>query len=161
MFRRSAVATIGTVLTFAVGQTLPAQAAIIRYDFSNTDKTLVGNFSFDQAATKDQLVTVAEGLKIFASYGGKTYTEANDSLASVFTNLQGKIPPNQGLGLQFVVPDVFTVNAENFIDVATVQTVAYTAHSIPEPSAMLGLSIVGLGFLVAKKKHFAKKTKVS
>ncbi|WP_242072066.1 PEP-CTERM sorting domain-containing protein [Nostoc sp. FACHB-110] len=153
MFKQLAATTIGTVLMFAAGKTLPAQAAIIRYDFSNADKTLIGSFSFDQAAAQDdQLVTVDEGLKIFAAYGGQTYTEANDSFASVLTNFLGEIPANQGLGLQFVVPDIFTVNAGSFIDANTVQTVSYTSYPIPEPSTIVGLSILGLGLLVAKKK---------
>ncbi|MBE9209237.1 PEP-CTERM sorting domain-containing protein [Nostoc sp. LEGE 06077] len=156
MLKKLAAATIGTVLIFAAGESFPAQAAIIRYDFSNSDRTLIGNFSFDQAAAADdQLVTVAEGLRIYATYGGQTYTEANDSLAAVFTNFLGEVPPGQGLGLQYVV-DAFTVNAENLIAANSVQRVAYTANPVPEPSAVLGLSVFGLGLLARKKKQSAK-----
>ncbi|MBD2498958.1 PEP-CTERM sorting domain-containing protein [Nostoc sp. FACHB-280] len=159
MLKKLAAATVGTVLIFAAGETLPAQAAIIRYDFSNSDRTLVGNFSFNQAAAADdQFVTVGEGLKIYATFGGRTYTEADDALAAVFTTFSGEIPPNQGLGLQYVV-NAFNVNAENFITVDSLQSVTYTASPVPEPSAVLGLSVFGLGLLARKKQQSAKSSK--
>ncbi|MBU7586350.1 MAG: PEP-CTERM sorting domain-containing protein [Nostoc sp. TH1S01] len=159
MLKKLAAATVGTVLFFAAGETFPAQAAIIRYDFSNSDGTLIGNFSFNQAAAADdQFVTVDEGLKIYATFGGQTYTEADDSLAAVFTNFLGEIPPGQGLGLQYVV-NAFTINAENFIAGNSVQPVTYTASPVPEPSAILGLSVFGLGLLARKKQQSAKSSK--
>jgi hypothetical protein len=97
--------------------------SIIYYKFSNTDKTLTGSLSFDQAAAVDQQVTIAEGLKISGTYGGQTYTQANDALALLLTNQSGEIA-NQGLGLQFVT-NAFTANAENFVDSNTVQTITY------------------------------------
>lgn len=108
----------------------------------------------DEAATADQQVTVSEGLKIFATFNGQTYTEADDALAVVFTDFLGNIPNEQGLGLQFEIADVFTVYTDTFINPndatdAGVQSVTYT--SIPEPSSILGLSVLGLGLLLAKK----------
>ncbi|MEH1842301.1 MAG: hypothetical protein V7L20_27115 [Nostoc sp.] len=82
IFKKLAAATVGTALIFSLGETIPARAATLTYNFSNDDKTLIGTFSFDQAAADDQEVTIAEGLKISASYGGQSYTEADDPLAS-------------------------------------------------------------------------------
>ena len=149
IFKKLAAVTVGTALIFSLGETIPAQAATLIYDFSNEDKTLIGTFSFDQAAADDQQVTIAEGLKIFATYGGQSYTEADDSLASVFTDFFGNIPEEQGLGLQFT-PGTFEVYSDNFIGLNDVQTVSYT--SVPEPNFTLGLSVLGLGVLFAKKQ---------
>jgi hypothetical protein len=153
IFKKLASVTVGTALIFAVGETIPAQAAILIYDFSNTSKTLTGTFSFDQAAADDQEVTISEDLKLFATYGGKSYTEADDPLASVLTDFSGKIRNQGGLGLQFT-PGTFEVYRENFIDRndltnAGVQSVTYT--SVPEPTFMLGSCIFGLGLLIRKK----------
>ncbi|MBH8577402.1 PEP-CTERM sorting domain-containing protein [Nostocaceae cyanobacterium CENA369] len=154
IFKKLAVATVGTVLVFSVGETLPAQAANLTYSFANVDKTLTGTFSFDEAAAADQQVTISEGLKIIATYNGQSYTEANDSSALVLTNFSGKIPQGQGLGLQFVVPDAFTVYSGNFINPkdptdAGVQSITYTP--VPEPNSILGLSVLGLGLFLGKK----------
>ncbi len=153
MFKKLASVTVGTAMIFAVGEIMPAQAAILIYDFSNTSKTLKGTFLFDQAAADDQEVTISEGLKLFATYGGQSYTEADDPLASVLTDFSGKIPNQGGLGLQFT-PGTFEVYRENFINRndltdAGVEFVSYT--SVPEPTFMLGSCMFGLGLLVRKK----------
>ncbi|WP_373530554.1 PEP-CTERM sorting domain-containing protein [Nostoc sp.] len=156
IFKKLAAVTLGTALIFSLGETTSAQAATLIYDFSNDNKTLTGTFSFDQAAaTDDQQVTIAEGLKIFATYGGQSYTEADDSLASVFTDFSGTILNEAGLGLSFTLGS-FNVYRESFIDLndstdAGVQTVTYTYRSVPEPSFMLGLSVVGLSLFLSKK----------
>ncbi|MDZ8224679.1 PEP-CTERM sorting domain-containing protein [Nostoc sp. ChiVER01] len=152
IFKKLAAATVGTALIFSLGETIPAQAAVT-YNFFNDDKTLTGTFSFNQAAAGDQEVTIAEGLKISASYGGQSYTEADDPLASVFTDKTGKIFNKVGLGLYFT-PSDFNVYRENFINLndstsTGVQTVTYT--SVPEPSLMLGLSVFGLSLFLSKK----------
>lgn len=154
IFKKLAAATVGTALIFSLGETIPAEAATLIYNFSNEDKTLTGTFSFDQAAAADaQEVTIAEGLKISATYGGQSYTEADDPLASVFTDFSGTILNKAGLGLYFT-PSTFNVYRESFINLndstsAGVQTVTYT--SVPEPSLMLGLSVFGLSFFLGKK----------
>ncbi|MBX9252636.1 PEP-CTERM sorting domain-containing protein [Desmonostoc muscorum CCALA 125] len=154
IFKKLAAATVGTALVFALGEIIPAQAATLTYNFSNDDKTLTGTFSFDQAAAADdQEVTIAEGLKISATYGGKSYTEADDPLASVLTDFSGTILNQAGLGLYFTL-GTFNVYRENFIDLndstdVGVQTVSYT--SVPEPSLMLGLSVFGLSLFLGKK----------
>ncbi|MEH2375837.1 PEP-CTERM sorting domain-containing protein [Nostoc sp.] len=153
IFKKLAAITVGTALIFAVGETMPVQATQLTYNFSNENKTLTGSFSFDQAAADDQQVTIAEGLKIFATYGGQSYTEAYDPLASVLTDFSGTILNQAGLGLYFT-PSTFNVYRDSFIDLndstsAGVQTVTYT--SVPEPSFMLGLSVFGLGLFLAKK----------
>ena len=153
IFKKLAPATVGTALIFSLGETIPARAATLTYNFSNDDKTLTGTFSFDQAAADDQEVTIAEGLKISASYGGQSYTEADDPLASVFTDFSGTILNQAGLGLYFT-PSAFNVYRENFINLNNltstgVQTVTYT--SVPEPSLMLGLSVFGLSLFLGKK----------
>ncbi|MEH1818748.1 MAG: PEP-CTERM sorting domain-containing protein [Nostoc sp.] len=154
IFKKLAAATVGTALIFSFGETIPAQAAVLTYNFSNNDKTLTGAFSFDQAAAADdQEVTIAEGLKISATYGGQLYTEADDPLASVFTDFSGTILNQAGLGLYFT-PGTFNVFRDSFIDLndssgAGVQTVTYT--SVPEPSLMLGLSVFGLSLFLGKK----------
>lgn len=155
IFKKLASVTLGTALIFSLGETIPAQAANLIYDFSNDNKTLTGTFSFDQAAADDQQVTIAEGLKIFATYGGQSYTEADDSSASVFTDFSGTILNEAGLGLSFT-PSTFNVYRESFIDlndstVTGVQTITYTYRSVPEPSLMLGLSVVGLSWFLSKK----------
>ncbi|MEH2388947.1 MAG: PEP-CTERM sorting domain-containing protein [Nostoc sp.] len=153
IFKKLAAVTVGTALIFAVGETMPVQARQLTYNFSNENKTLTGTFSFDETAANDQEVTIAEGLKIFATYGGQSYTEANDPLASVLTDFSGTILNQGGLGLNFT-PNTFNVYRDSFIDLndstaAGVQTIAYT--SVPEPSFMLGLSVFGLGLFLAKK----------
>lgn len=153
IFKKLAALTVGTTLIFTLGESIPAQAAIISYNFSNTSKTLIGFFSFDQAAVADdQQATVAEGLKIVANYGGQTFTEADYSNASVWTDFSGKIANQQFLGLEFVVPDQFSVYRDNFIDATSVESVNYS--SVPEPTSILGLSVIGLGLLVGKKTKF-------
>jgi hypothetical protein len=150
ILKKLAVITAGTALIFAVSENMPTQAAQLTYNFFNTDKTLTGTFSFDQAAVADdQQVTIAEGLNISANYGGQSYTQANDSGATVLTNFSGEIANQEGLGLQFVIPDVFAVYSDNFIDAASVQTVTYT--SVPEPDFTPALSVFGLGLFLVKK----------
>jgi hypothetical protein len=151
--KKLAAVTVGTALILGVGETMPAQAAKLIYNFSNTNKTLTGTFSFDQAAADDQQVTISEGLKIFATYGGQSYTEADDSLALVLTDFSGNIGNQGGLGLEFT-PGTFEVYRENFIDRndptdTGVQFVKYT--SVPEPGFLLGSCVFGLGLLVRKK----------
>ncbi|MCW5317499.1 PEP-CTERM sorting domain-containing protein [Nostoc sp. KVJ3] len=154
IFKKLASATVGTALIFSLGETIPAQAAAITYNFFNDDKTLTGTFSFDPAAAADdQEVTIAEGLKISATYGGQSYTEADDPLASVFTDFSGTILNQAGLGLYFT-PGTFNIYRESLIDLndstgAGVQTVTYT--SVPEPNLMLGLSVFGLSLFLGKK----------
>ncbi|MEH2111319.1 MAG: hypothetical protein V7K39_01970, partial [Nostoc sp.] len=88
-----------------------------------------------------------------SNYGGQLYTEADDPLASVFTDFSGTILNQAGLGLYFT-PSTFNVYRDSFIDLndssgAGVQTVTYT--SVPEPSLMLGLSVFGLSLFLGKK----------
>jgi Domain of unknown function (DUF4114)/Cadherin domain len=109
------------------------------YNFSNTNKTLTGSFAFNQAAAVDQQVTLDEGLNISGTYGGKSYTQADDSLALLLTNQSGEIA-DQGLGLQFVTTP-FTVNAENFVDANSTQTVTYTRVQAPTNSALSAISV--------------------
>ncbi|MEH2434557.1 MAG: hypothetical protein V7K25_09940 [Nostoc sp.] len=47
-----------------------------------------------------------------ASYGGQSYTEADDPLASVFTDKTGTIFNKAGLGLYFT-PSAFNLYREN------------------------------------------------
>ncbi|QMS87682.1 PEP-CTERM sorting domain-containing protein [Nostoc edaphicum CCNP1411] len=161
IFQKLAAATVRTALIFSLGEAIPAQAAALTYNFSNDDKTLIGTFSFDQAAAADdQEVTIAEGLKISATFGGQLYTEADDPLASVFTDFSGTILNEAGLGLYFT-PGTFNVFRESFINLndstdAGVQTVTYTSTSVPEPSLMLGLSVFGLGLFLGKKTVSSK-----
>jgi hypothetical protein len=165
IFKKLAAVTLGTALIFSLGETIPAQAAALTYNFSNDDKTLTGTFSFDQAAADDQEVTIAEGLKISATYGGQLYTEADDPLASVFTDFSGTILNEAGLGLYFT-PSTFNVFRDSFIDLndstgGGVQTITYA--SVPEPSLVLGLSVFGLSLFLGKKigssDHQAQKLK--
>ncbi len=95
----------------------------ISYSFSNADRTLTGKVSFFLGAAADQLVTVAEGLKISGTFNGRTFTEASDPEAVLFISQSGEIG-ELGLGLQFVTPR-FTINGENFIDANSTQTIAY------------------------------------
>ncbi|MEA5567267.1 DUF4114 domain-containing protein [Anabaena sp. UHCC 0399] len=104
--------------------------SILYYKFSNTDQSLTGNFFFNQAAADDQQVTLDEGLNIFATYGGQTYTQTDDYLALLLTNESGEIA-DQGLGLQFVIPDIFTVNADIFFDANTDNSITYTQIYTP------------------------------
>ncbi|MEA5626402.1 PEP-CTERM sorting domain-containing protein [Nostoc sp. UHCC 0251] len=161
IFKKLAAATVGTALILSLGETIPAQAAAVTYNFFNNDKTLTGTFSFDQAAADDQEVTIAEGLKISATYGGQLYTEADDPLASVFTDKTGTIFNQAGLGLYFT-PSAFNVYRENFINLndsssAGVQTVTYT--TVPEPSLMLGLPVFGLSLFLSKKIASSKPSR--
>ncbi|BAY68466.1 PEP-CTERM sorting domain-containing protein [Anabaena sp. FACHB-709] len=155
ILKKVAGVTVGTTLMFTIGETLPAQAANITYNFSNTSNTLTGSFSFDLAAVADdQQATIAEGLKIFAEYNGQIFTEADDSLASVFTDFSGRIVNGQFLGLNFVVPQ-FSVVTDSFIDANTVESVTYS--TVPEPGSIFGLSVIGLGLLAGRKTLSFKK----
>lgn len=160
IFKKLATVTVGTVLMFAVGENIPAQATTLTYNFSgsNAQNPFTGTFSFDSDAALDQEVTLAEGLIISANYGGKSYTQADDSLTKILTNFLGGID-QQGLGLQFET-DAFTISAENFIVLSDAtgssdQTVAYTVVSVPEPNSLFGLaSVFGLFLLPLKKMRF-------
>ncbi|AFZ24372.1 hypothetical protein Cylst_2135 [Cylindrospermum stagnale PCC 7417] len=162
IFKKLASVTAATTLMFAVGENIPAQAVTITYNFSssNAQNPFTGTFSFDSAAALDQEVTVAEGLIISANYGGQSYTQADDSLATVLTNFLGGID-QQGLGLQFET-NAFTVNAENFVVFsdatgASDQTVSYTDVSVPEPSSILGAApVFGLFLFMFKKRGFSR-----
>ncbi|WP_414579330.1 PEP-CTERM sorting domain-containing protein [Anabaena sp. CCY 9402-a] len=153
IFKKLAVATAGTTLIFILGEVLPAQAANISYNFSNADQTLTGYFSFDQAAAADQFVEVSEGLKIVANYNGQTVTEADDPLASVWTDFLGQIPRGQGLGLQYVVSDQFSVFGDTYLNADATDDQSVNYSRVPEPGSMLGLSIVGLGLLLGRKRQ--------
>ncbi|BAZ31317.1 hypothetical protein NIES4074_37890 [Cylindrospermum sp. NIES-4074] len=161
IFKKLATVTAVTTLIFSVAENIPAQAAILTYNFSgsNAQNPFTGTFSFDSDAALDQEVTLAEGLIISANYSGKSYTQADDSLAKVLTNLLGGID-QQGLGLQFET-NAFTVNAENFIVLSDAtgtsdQTVAYTVVSVPEPNSILALaSVFGLFLLPFKKMRLS------
>jgi hypothetical protein len=161
IFKKLASVTVGTALMFAVGESIPAQAVTITYNFSgsNAQSPFTGTFSFDSAAALDQEVTIAEGLIISANYGGQTYTQLDDPLAKVLTNLLGGID-QQGLGLQFNT-NAFTLNAQDFIVLGDVtgnsdQTLSYTDASVPEPNSILGLApVFGLFLFMFKKMGFS------
>ncbi|AFY46562.1 PEP-CTERM putative exosortase interaction domain-containing protein [Nostoc sp. PCC 7524] len=153
IFKKLAIATAGTTLMFTLGEVMPAQAANISYNFSNADQTLTGYFSFDQTAAADQLVEVAEGLKIVANYNGQIFTEADDPLATVWTDFLGQIPTGQGLGLQYVVPDQFFVFGDTYLNADATESQSVNYSRVPEPGSMLGLSIVGLGLFLGRKKQ--------
>lgn len=107
--------------------------SILYYKFSNTDQSLTGNFSFNQAAAADQQVTTAEGLNIIANYNGQIYTQGNDNSAVIYTDELGVIR-DQGLGLQFVIDNLFQISNENFIPAnpaSSIQTVTYTLNQAP------------------------------
>jgi hypothetical protein len=152
IFKKLAIATAGTTLMFTLGEVMPAQAANISYNFSNADQTLTGYFSFDQAAAADQLVEVAEGLKIFANYNGQIFTEADDPLATVWTDFLGQIPTGQGLGLQYVTSQ-FSVFGDTYLNADATESQSVNYSRVPEPASMLGLSIVGLGLFLGRKKQ--------
>lgn len=155
ILKKLAAVTVGTTLIFTLGESIPAQAATITYNFFNTSKTLTGFLSFDQAAVADdQQATVGEGLKIVANYGSQTFTEADYFNASVWTDFSGKIANQQFLGLEFVVPNQFSVYRDYFIDATSVESFNYSA--VPEPSSILGLSVIGLSLLVVKKTKFSQ-----
>ncbi|MGH1393851.1 MAG: PEP-CTERM sorting domain-containing protein [Trichormus sp.] len=153
IFQKLAIATAGTTLMLTLGEVMPAQAGNITYNFSNADQTLTGSFSFDEIAAADQFVEVSEGLKIVANYNGQTFTEGDDPLAAVWTDFLGNIPSGQGLGLQYVVPDQFFVFSENFINADATATQSVNYSRVPEPVSMLGLSVVGLGLFLNRRKQ--------
>ncbi|HIK07937.1 MAG TPA: PEP-CTERM sorting domain-containing protein [Trichormus sp. M33_DOE_039] len=152
IFKKLAIATAGTTLMLTLAEVQPVQAANITYDFSNADQTLTGYFSFGETAAADQFVEVSEGLKIVANYNGQTFTEADDPIAAVLTDFFGNIPNGQGLGLQYVVSNQFFVFSEDFLNADATETQSVNYSRVPEPGSMMGLSIVGLGLLLGRKK---------
>ncbi|ODG97965.1 hypothetical protein A4S05_11265 [Nostoc sp. KVJ20] len=114
--------------------------SILYYKFSNTDQSLTGNFFFNQAAADDQQVTLEEGLNISATYDGYIFTQTDDSQAVLLTNQSGEIA-DQGLGLQFVISGVFTVNADIFFDAERDNSITYTPIYAPT-DLLLGVTTV-------------------
>ncbi len=180
-YQKLAIATAGLALRFAAIEANSAQAAIITYDFtvdvttgSLTDTQYQGFFSYDDStltASGVESVEIAEGLSISFEFLEVTYTEADDDLVDFGFPF---VEFNQGnlVGLQYTVSNnaIFSIFGDNpnglgggdqfnYIDETSFEvgngSVTYSLRpasaSVPEPSAVIGLSILGFGWLVRKK----------
>lgn len=180
-YQKLAVATAGVALSFATIEANSAQAAIITYDFtvdvttgSLTDTQYQGFFSYDDStltASGVESVGIAEGLSISFDFLGVTYTEADDDLVDFGFPL---VEFNQGslVGLQYTVSNnaIFSIFGDNpnglgggdqfnYIDETSFEvgngSVTYSLRpasvSVPEPSAVFGLGVLGFGWLVRNK----------
>lgn len=180
-YQKLAVATAGVALSLVAIEANSAQAAIITYDFtvdvttgSLTDTQYQGFFSYDDStltASGVESVGIAEGLSISFEFLGVTYTEADDDLVDFGFPF---VEFNQGslVGLQYTVSNnaIFSIFGDNpnglgggdqfnYIDENSFEvgngSVTYSLRpasvSVPEPSAVFGLGVLGFGWLVRKK----------
>ncbi|MEQ8753844.1 MAG: PEP-CTERM sorting domain-containing protein [Coleofasciculus sp. G1-WW12-02] len=180
-YQKLAIVTAGLALSFAAIEANSAQAAIITYDFTVdvttgllTDTQYQGFFSYDDSTLTGsgvESVGIAEGLSISFDFLGVTYTEADDNLVDFGFPF---VEFNQGslVGLQYTVSNgaIFSIFGDNptglgggdefnYIDETSFEVgngnVTYSLRppsaSVPEPSAVLGLGILGFGWLVRTK----------
>jgi len=166
-WQRNAVITSGVVLSLAVQQVNPAQAAIVSYNLAGTiqnglltGQTFSGTFSYDNSPLTGSGFEFLDVSQVNLNFSGSTFTAVDADSNPTVEFLDGIL-----LGLNFstssftpefsLIPAFGTteatfsyIGANNDSGSGPVQYVL-----IPEPSTVLGIIALGIGgFLVGRKR---------
>ncbi|NEO41289.1 MAG: PEP-CTERM sorting domain-containing protein [Moorea sp. SIOASIH] len=166
-----ALLTTGAALSLAVIETNPAQAITITYEFSTEEFS--GKFSYDDAnetrrefdyrepgITVVELTYPVDEIEFF--FNNRTYTKADSTREPVWSILaeQGQLSwatedfsfnPDSGPSIFGDLFTAFEVDGE-FVDTVSFRLVEdEPPASVPEPGTVIGLTLLGLGWLSQKK----------
>lgn len=165
-WQRNAVITSGVVLSLAVEQVSPAQAAIVSYNLAGTietglltGQTFSGTFSYDNSPLTGSGFEFLDVSQVNLNFLGSTFTAVNADSNPTVEFLDGIL-----LGLNFstssFTPEFSLIPAFGAIE-ATFSYIG-TGDSgsgpvqfalVPEPSTVLGIIALGIGgFLVGRKR---------
>ncbi|MDB9509578.1 PEP-CTERM sorting domain-containing protein [Microcystis aeruginosa] len=165
-WQRNAVITSGVVLSLAVQQVNPAQAAIVSYNLAGTiqngsltGQTFSGTFSYDNSPSTGSGFESLDASQVNLNFLGSTFTAVNADSNPTVEFLDGIL-----LGLNFstssFTPEFSLIPAFG----STEATFSYIGINdsgsgpvqyvlIPEPSTVLGIIALGIGgFLVGRKR---------
>ena len=165
-WQRNAVITSGVVLSLAVQQVNPAQAAIVSYNLAGTiqngsltGQTFSGTFSYDNSPSTGSGFESLDASQVNLNFLGSTFTAVNADSNPTVEFLDGIL-----LGLNFstssFTPEFSLIPAFG----STEATFSYIGTNdsgsgpvqyvlIPEPSTVLGIIALGIGgFLVGRKR---------
>lgn len=176
IFPKLAVATATAALSLTAINVSSAQAATITYDLNVniTSGSLTGTkgsgfLSFDPSLPPPLEPSLSPLTDFFLSFLGNTYTENSIALFNRLTQVSFFEPNGEQLGnLRFVVPadcgiicqPELVIDNNSFLffeDPIAGQpsfgniTYSRRSTSIPEPSAIWGLVVLGIGLFVKKK----------
>jgi hypothetical protein len=164
----------GLVLSFAVQQVNPAQAATVNYNLAGkiengllTGETFSGTFSYDNSPLTGSIFETLEVSQLSLSFLGSTFTAADDD--SYPDNPTVEFSNGSFLGLNFSVSSftpefslipAFGSTVATFSYIGTSDSgsgaIQYTVVSapttVPEPSTVLGLIAVGIGSFLGWRK---------
>jgi hypothetical protein len=171
-WQRNAVITSGVVLSLAVQQVNPAQAATVTYNLAGTietgvltGKTFSGTFSYDDSPLASSGFEVLDVSQVNLNFFGSTFTAVDADSNPTVEFLDGSF-----LGLNFTVSSftpefslipAFSTTEATFSYIGTDDDgsglVQYTlSATVPEPSTILGLITLGIGgFLVGRKREYS------
>ena len=167
-WQRNAVITSGVVLSLAVRQVNPAQAAIVNYNLAGTietglltGETFSGTFSYDNSLLTGSDFEFLDVSQVNLNFLGSTFTAVNADPNPTVEFLDGNF-----LGLNFstssFTPEFSLIPAFG----STEATFSYIGTNdngsgpvqyalVPEPSTVLGLIALGIGgFLVGRKRDY-------
>lgn len=165
-WQRNTVITSGVVLSLAVQQVNPAQAAIVSYNLAGTiqngsltGQTFSGTFSYDNSPSTGSGFESLDASQVNLNFLGSTFTAVNADSNPTVEFLDGIL-----LGLNFstssFTPEFSLIPAFG----STEATFSYIGINdsgsgpvqyvlIPEPSTVLGIIALGIGgFLVGRKR---------
>lgn len=173
-WQRNAVITSGVVLSLAVQQVNPAQAATVTYNLAGTigtgllkGETFSGTFSYDDSPLTGSSFKTLEVSQLSLSFLRSTFTAADDD--SYPDGPKVEFSDGNFLGLNFTVSSftpefslipAFGTTEATFSYIGTDDDgsgrVQYTlSATVPEPSTVLGLIALGIGgFLVSRKREY-------
>ncbi|NEO96913.1 MAG: hypothetical protein F6K56_45210 [Moorea sp. SIO3G5] len=165
-----ALLTTGAALSLAVIETNPAQAITITYEFSTAGSS--GKFSYDDANETRSEFIVPPGITVVELtypvdeieffFNNRTYTKADSTREPVWSILaeQGQLSwatedfrfnPASGPSIFGDLFTAFEVDGE-FVDTVGFRLVEdEPPASVPEADTVIGLSLLGLGWLSNRK----------
>ncbi|AFY46131.1 PEP-CTERM putative exosortase interaction domain-containing protein [Nostoc sp. PCC 7524] len=162
------IASFAAAISIAAITAKPAQAAIVRYDFTVNPGESFGSFSFDDSTLTGlglETIGVENGLDVTFNYLGTTYTEEDDQSYDFFPILTFNDGRIQGLSYgvldQFFIGDEtnFNIGGANFYvfdpqsPSSLIQTGTVSYSRVPEPLALGGTAIATtMGLFIKRKK---------
>lgn len=169
-WQNAAVITSGLVLSLAVQQVNPAQAATVNYNLAGTiqnglltGQTFSGTFSYDDSLLTGSGFETLGVSQVNLSFLGSTFTAANDD--SYPDSPTVEFSDGNFLGLNFTVSSstpefslipAFGNTVATFSYIGTNDdgsgTIQYTVVPVPESSTVLGIIAVGMGGFFIRRK---------
>lgn len=165
-----ALLTTGAALSLAVIETNPAQAITITYEFSTAGSS--GKFSYDDANETRSEFIVPPGItvvnltypvdEIEFFFNNRTYTKADSTKEPVWSILAGegrlswatedfRFNPASGPSIFGDLFTLFEVDGELPETVGFRRVENEPPASVPEPGTVIGLTLLGLGWVSQKK----------